>query len=103
MCCVLDSNIHISATTQWDGPYKKKILVLLHDSQTLLIKAATLTVLTFVLYGCKTWVSHMDASSRVFRSTVLRKTWVYEKRGNRGLEKTAYRGASPYVVLTKHC
>lgn len=28
--------------------------------------------------------------------------WVYEEQGNRELEKTAYWGASPYVVLTKH-
>jgi len=51
----------------------KKSLVLLHDSQALLIKAATLTILTFVLYGCKTWVSHMNTSPRVFGSMVLRK------------------------------
>jgi hypothetical protein len=48
-------------------------LILLHDSQTSLIKAATLTILTFVLYGCKTWVSHTNASPRVFGNTVLRK------------------------------
>jgi hypothetical protein len=48
-------------------------LVLLHDSQTPLIKAATPTILTFVLYGCKTWVFHTNASPRVFGSTALRK------------------------------
>jgi len=41
--------------------------LLLHDSQTLLIKAATLTILTFVFYGCKTRVSHMNVNSKGFQ------------------------------------
>jgi hypothetical protein len=49
-------------------------VVLLHDSNNLLIKAATLIILTFVLYGCKTWVYHTNASPRVFGNMVLRKT-----------------------------
>lgn len=76
--------------------------VLLCDSHTLLIKAATLTTLTFVFYGCKTWVSHMNVNSKGFRKHSVEDVWVYDEQGNRGMEKTVHWEASQYVVCTKH-